>query len=102
MLSSRKKCDYCGQEIARDVPRGLELVNHEKEPLSGCVITLQNDWPAMIQTFKPAEIRLVPWSDFRSRGGNDMPVTEGERARYATVNCDSHRDTRRGAALAVR
>jgi hypothetical protein len=83
-------------------PRGLELVNHEKESLSGCVITLQNDWRAMIQTFKAGEIRLVPWSDFRSRGGGDMPTIEGERARYAAVNCDSHRDTRRGAALALR
>ena len=175
MLSSKKKCSYCGQEIARDVfvcqycsraqaqtppraaprarqklqvplrvrlmliaaaawvllsmgaswwksvpatfvegpkaklevfgrreARGLELVNHETEPLAGCVIRLQNDWRAMIQTLKPEEVRLVTWSDFKSRGGNEMPAIEGERARYASVNCDSHRDTRRGAALAFR
>ena len=56
----------------------------------------------MIQTFKPAEIRLLSWSDFKSRGGTDMAAIEGERARYAVVNCASHRDTRRGAALAFR
>jgi RNA polymerase subunit RPABC4/transcription elongation factor Spt4 len=81
---------------------GFELVNHETEPLSACVVTLQNEWRAMIQTFKPEEVRSLTWSEFKSRGGADMPALEGQRARSATVRCDSHHDTRRDAALAFR
>jgi hypothetical protein len=173
MLTSKKKCDHCGQEIARDVfvcqycgraqaPRpaaagpvpgrklplrmqlvlaaaagwilltmfanwrrsatptfverpkarlevygrrgalGVELVNHERETVAGCVVTLQDDWRAMIQTLQPKEVRRLTWSEFKSRTGAELPPLEGEHARYATVNCDSHRDTRRGAALAFR
>jgi hypothetical protein len=83
-------------------PSGFELVNHEAEPLSACVVTLQNDWRAMIQTFKPEEVRLLTWSAFTGRSGTEMPATEGQRTRSATVRCDSHRDTRRDAALAFR
>lgn len=86
----------------RSGPRGLELVNHEPDALSACVIKLQGDWRAMIQTLQPKEVRLVTWAEFRGPAGQEMPSPAGERARYATVTCDSHREKRRAAALAFR
>jgi hypothetical protein len=82
--------------------RGIELVNHETEPLAGCVITVQDEWRAMIQTFKPGEVRRLTWEEFTSRTGAELPSIEGEHSRYATVACDSHRDTRRAVTLTFR
>ena len=83
------------------------ITNRESEPLSGCEITLtegsrSNAWSAAIPKLAPAESATVTWSEFRNTGGSEMPVDVGMKARYATVKCESHKDTRKGAAIAFR
>jgi hypothetical protein len=91
---------------ARD-PRGMVITNRESEPLSECVITItqggrSNEWRAVVPKLAPAESATLTWSEFRKTGGSEMPAGVGTNARYATVRCESHKDTRKGAAIAFR
>ena len=81
---------------------GIMIMNRETEPLAGCVMRVSNEWTATIPKLAPMERTTVTWGQFRNAGGNEIPVYIGETARYATVKCDSHKGTRKGAALAFR
>jgi hypothetical protein len=81
---------------------GVVLTNRETEPLAGCVIRVSNQWSAPLERLGPKETITVTWSQFRTDGGAELPAHIGEHARYATVKCDSHKGTRKGAALAFR
>ena len=85
---------------------GMVITNGEPEPLSGCVVRVgrtggSSDWMATVERLAARETQILPWTQFRNAPGSDMPSI-GPNARYATITCESHKDTRKGAAIAFR
>ena len=100
---SQKTLEVSGARHAR----GIDIINREAEPLTECVISLSdrgrsNEWTAVIQKLAPMQRETVTWAQFRRADGSEMPAYIGETTRYATVKCESHKDTRKGAALPFR
>ena len=100
-----------GQKVLRvsgsRYSRGIEVINREAEPLAGCVISIPDrarsgEWTASVQKLAPGEPTTVTWAEFRKKDGDELPPNVGETARYATIKCDSHKETHKGAALVFR
>ena len=86
---------------------GMVITNREPEPLSDCVVRVgppggSSEWMATVERLAARETQILTWTQFRNATGSEMPVSIGQSARYASMTCQSHRETRKGAAIAFR
>jgi hypothetical protein len=86
---------------------GMVIVNRETTSLSDCVVRVgppggSRDWLAAVERLAGGEAQVLTWTQFRSAAGSEMPPAIGQSARYASVTCGSHKDTRSAAVIALR
>ena len=86
---------------------GIVITNRETEPLSDCVVRVgppggSIEWMAAVERLAARETQILTWTQFRNASGSEMPASIAQSVRYATVTCESHKDTRKGAAIALR
>lgn len=85
---------------------GIVITNREPIDLTGCAVVVlergrPDEWVASIEKLGSMQTETLRWSRF-TNAGSPMPGYIGQNARYATVNCESHRATRQGAGLAFK
>jgi hypothetical protein len=82
---------------------GISLTNREADTITDCTIVIlergrDDEWFLRVPRIKPMDTVRLSWVAFTAKGA-PMPAYVGQSARYATVNCQSHTQTRRGAGL---